>query len=77
MPGIVHVDERSEEVEGLLGHVGDRRRPLARAEVLGAPADLDDLVAAIQPRRMTVVGDFSVRGGIKTVVTATYQKGGI
>ena len=35
---------------------------------------LDDLVAAIQPRRMTVVGDFSVRGGMKTVVTATYEK---
>jgi 7-cyano-7-deazaguanine reductase len=35
---------------------------------------LDDLVAAIQPRRMTVVGDFSVRGGIKTVVTAEYIK---
>ena len=33
---------------------------------------LDDLVAAVLPRRMTVVGDFSVRGGIKTVVTATY-----
>jgi 7-cyano-7-deazaguanine reductase len=33
---------------------------------------LDDLVAACQPRRMTVVGDFSVRGGMKTVVTATY-----
>ena len=35
---------------------------------------LDDLVALLQPRRMTVVGDFSVRGGIKTVVTATYVK---
>jgi 7-cyano-7-deazaguanine reductase len=35
---------------------------------------LDDLVRACQPRRMTVVGDFSVRGGIKTVVTAKYQK---
>jgi 7-cyano-7-deazaguanine reductase len=34
---------------------------------------LDDLVAACQPRRMTVVGDFSVRGGIKTVVTASYD----
>ena len=33
---------------------------------------LDDLVAACQPRRMTVVGDFSARGGITTVVTATY-----
>lgn len=33
---------------------------------------LDDLIAACRPRRMTVVGDFSVRGGMKTVVTATY-----
>ena len=37
---------------------------------------LDDLVAAIEPRRMTVVGDFSVRGGIKTVVTAQYRAKG-
>jgi 7-cyano-7-deazaguanine reductase len=35
---------------------------------------LDDLVAACQPRRMTVVGDFSVRGGIKTEVTVRYEK---
>jgi 7-cyano-7-deazaguanine reductase len=35
---------------------------------------LDDLVAATQPREMTVVGDFSVRGGIHTVVTATYRR---
>src|SRR2546428_14087933 len=33
---------------------------------------LDDLVAALQPRRLTVVGDFSVRGGSKTAGTATY-----
>jgi 7-cyano-7-deazaguanine reductase len=33
---------------------------------------LDDLVQACQPRRMTVVGDFTVRGGIKTVVKASY-----
>jgi len=37
---------------------------------------LDDLVAACGPRRMTVVGDFTVRGGIKTVVTATYSAAG-
>jgi len=36
---------------------------------------LDHLVAACQPRRMTVVGDFSVRGGMKTVVTASYEAG--
>ena len=35
---------------------------------------LDELVEACAPRRMTVVGDFSVRGGISTVVTATYEK---
>ena len=35
---------------------------------------LDDLIATAEPRRMTVVGDFSVRGGIKTQVTATYDK---
>ena len=37
---------------------------------------LDDLVAACGPRRMTVVGDFTVRGGIKTIVTATYSAPG-
>ncbi len=35
---------------------------------------LDHLVSILDPRRMTVIGDFSVRGGIKTVVTATYEK---
>jgi 7-cyano-7-deazaguanine reductase len=36
---------------------------------------LDELVKACSPRRMTVVGAFSVRGGIGTTVTATYVKG--
>jgi 7-cyano-7-deazaguanine reductase len=36
---------------------------------------LDDLVAACRPRRMTVVGDFTARGGITTTVTASYEKG--
>ena len=35
---------------------------------------LDDLVERLQPRRITVVGDFSVRGGITTTVTAEYRK---
>ena len=35
---------------------------------------LDDLVAAISPRRMLVEGDFFVRGGIRTVVRATHQR---
>jgi len=33
---------------------------------------LDDLVAACRPRRMTITGDFNVRGGLHTVVTASY-----
>jgi 7-cyano-7-deazaguanine reductase len=35
---------------------------------------LDELVEVCKPRRMTVIGDFSVRGGISTVVTASYEK---
>ena len=34
---------------------------------------LDDLVAATRPRSMEVEGDFRVRGGIHTVVTARYK----
>jgi len=35
---------------------------------------LNDLVVALAPRRMEVVGDWSVRGGIKTVVTVRYDR---
>ena len=34
---------------------------------------LDDLVAACRPRRMTVTGAFSARGGITTTVKAEYD----
>jgi len=34
---------------------------------------LDDLVESVSPRRMTVEGDFRVRGGIASVVTASYE----
>jgi len=33
---------------------------------------LDDLVQACRPRRMTVTGEFNVRGGIHTTVTASH-----
>jgi len=33
---------------------------------------LDDLVAVTKPRWMKVVGDFNVRGGIKSVITVTH-----
>ena len=38
---------------------------------------LDDLIAACAPARLEVVGDFNVRGGIKSVITARHAaKGG-
>ncbi len=33
---------------------------------------LDDLVTAVRPRKMRVVGDFRIRGGIHTVVIAEH-----
>ena len=36
---------------------------------------LDDLVAVLKPRRMTVVGDFAARGGTTGIVTATHESG--
>jgi 7-cyano-7-deazaguanine reductase len=35
---------------------------------------LDDLVAVLDPRKMTIVGDFAVRGGTAGMVTATHEK---
>ncbi len=35
---------------------------------------LDDIVGACNPIRAEVTGDFNVRGGIKTVVRATYSR---
>jgi 7-cyano-7-deazaguanine reductase len=34
---------------------------------------LDDLVQVCHPRTMTVIGDFNIRGGIHTTVTAEYK----
>jgi 7-cyano-7-deazaguanine reductase len=34
---------------------------------------LDDLVAVLKPRRMTVRGDFAPRGGTRGVITASYD----
>ena len=35
---------------------------------------LDDLVAACTPHHMTVVGDFNVRGGLKSIITASFTR---
>ena len=34
---------------------------------------LDDLIAAMKPRRLTVEGEFHVRGGISSVVRVSYE----
>ena len=34
---------------------------------------LDDLVAALEPRKMTVIGEFAVRGGTAGTVTVEYD----
>jgi len=36
---------------------------------------LDDLVAAMKPRRMEILADFYVRGGIRTTVRVRYPEG--
>ena len=35
---------------------------------------LDDLVSALHPKRMTVTGKFTPRGGMHSIVTADYKK---
>jgi 7-cyano-7-deazaguanine reductase len=47
-----------------------RNRGIFYEQVINAV--LDDLVAACRPVRMTVTGEFSVRGGLKSTVTASY-----
>ncbi|MGC8866916.1 MAG: preQ(1) synthase [Elusimicrobiales bacterium] len=35
---------------------------------------LEDIVKYVKPRSATVIGDFTPRGGIKSVITARYEK---
>ncbi len=36
---------------------------------------LDDLVAALSPRQMTVTGKFTPRGGMRSVIRASHESG--
>lgn len=36
---------------------------------------LDDLVKVIQPKWMEVIGEFSIRGGVQSTITAEYMEG--
>ena len=66
-------DERCIELKSLKYYLVDFRTKGIFYEAVTNQI-LDDLVAACAPRRMTVVGDFTARGGISTAVTATYSK---
>lgn len=67
-------DERCLELKALKYYlVGFRNRGIFYEQATNEI--LDDLVAACRPRRMVVTGDFTPRGGIKTVVTARYEVG--
>ncbi len=35
---------------------------------------LDDFIHMVEPRKLTIIGSFTPRGGISTKVTATYTK---
>lgn len=66
-------DDRCVELKALKYYfIGFRDRGIFYEQVTNQI--LDDLVAVCSPRRMVVVGDFSVRGGITTTVTASYEK---
>ena len=64
-------DERCVELKSLKLYLWSYRDEGAFHEAVTNQI-LDDLVAALAPRAVTVEGDFMVRGGIHTVVTARY-----
>lgn len=66
-------DERCVELKSLKLYLWSYRNEGAFHEAV-TNRILSDLVEACDPRRMTVVGDFFVRGGIGTKVVATHEK---
>jgi 7-cyano-7-deazaguanine reductase len=67
-------DERCVELKSLKLYLWSYRDEGAFHEAV-TNRILDDLVAACAPRRMTVTGDFWVRGGIATVVEVSHPDG--
>jgi 7-cyano-7-deazaguanine reductase len=64
-------DERCVELKSLKLYLWSYRQEGAFHEEV-TNRILDDLVKLLSPKKMTVVGDFMVRGGIHTVVTARH-----
>ena len=75
--GTIHIryvpDERCIELKALKYYLLDFRNKGIFYES-ATNQILDDLVGACAPRRMTVEGEFTPRGGIKTSVSARYQQ---
>lgn len=73
--GTIHItyvpDERCIELKSLKLYLQSYRQRGIFYEA-ATNVILDHLVSACAPRRMTVVGDFSARGGITTKVTVSY-----
>ncbi len=73
--GTIHIcyvpDQQCIELKSLKLYLWSFRQEGAYYEAV-TNTILDDLVAACAPRRMTVVGEFNVRGGISAVVTAEF-----
>ena len=68
-------DERLVELKSLKLYI-NRFRDQEMFHETAVNRILDDLVNLLNPRYIEVVGDFNVRGNIKTVVTARHaQKG--
>jgi 7-cyano-7-deazaguanine reductase len=67
-------DERCVELKSLKVYLWSFRNEGAFHEAVTNQI-LDDLVAAVRPRHLSVEGDFYVRGGIHTVVEVRYDAG--
>jgi 7-cyano-7-deazaguanine reductase len=65
--------ERIVELKNLRDYLASfRNEPTFHEDI--ANRILNDLVAATNPRRMTVTADFNVRGGLHAVVRANYER---
>ena len=73
--GTIHIsyvpDQNCIELKSLKLYVGSFRQQGIYYEAV-TNRILDDLVASCAPKHMTVVGNFNVRGGIGTTVTAEF-----
>ena len=67
-------DRRCVELKSLKGYLQDYRNVGVFYEDV-VNRILDDLVAVLAPRRMTVTGRFTPRGGMHSVVTAKHDGG--